>query len=271
MNFERSKVQMAGEGLFNAFNIEEWNKIKSPELKNKVFTIEEAQRLKEALLLDSKGHYYKGMISLSEAIFSVSRSQYSWATIKLYYSVFYFLRASLACNGYGFLRKQRELFHFSAKENESFLVSRDSTDHKATILLFVKLFSLDDKLQTNKINDENPYKWLMDKREHINYKYNTFLEPGMPEFWEEIHEITKEDKLNKWINRYLHDKNYDYCFLEEHACLSLPIKRMILTKKDMQNAGQSPVLDEEQQNCLKGILPSREKGVDLDILQILME
>ncbi|WP_168121268.1 hypothetical protein [Paenibacillus sp. HB172176] len=270
MNFERFEGQKTGESIFGASNVMDWKKVKAKDIKGKVLNQVEARKLKEALLVDSKGFYYKGVISLGEAIFSISRRQYSWATVKLYYSLFYMLRASLACNGYGFLRNFRDLYYYNAKENEKFLIPEDKTDHKGTIKLFIKIYAFDDKLQTNNINGENPYLWLMEKREMINYKSNTFVEPGIPDFWNEINESIKDDNLNRWLNRYIYDKSFIYCFLEEHACLALPLKRLLLTQKDMIAACQSTILSTDQQEYIKKILPSRRKKKDLDFLKLLI-
>ncbi len=59
----------------------------------------EREELKKRLLLDAGDYYQSALVSLVDGLRSIPSSFYSWSTVKLYYSVFYALRARLAIAG----------------------------------------------------------------------------------------------------------------------------------------------------------------------------
>ena len=60
-----------------------------------------------ALQDDARDAIYSGALSITEAIQGLDRQLYSWTTVKLYYSVFYLARASLALHGVGVVYQDR--------------------------------------------------------------------------------------------------------------------------------------------------------------------
>lgn len=50
---------------------------------------------KDGITDDIKSFYYKSVLSYVEGLAAVSRKNYTWATIKLYYSFYFGLRCSL--------------------------------------------------------------------------------------------------------------------------------------------------------------------------------
>ena len=53
---------------------------------------------------DAIDFFYSGILSFAEGIDSIFLKRFSWATVKLYYSIYYLIRASMAANGYATLR-----------------------------------------------------------------------------------------------------------------------------------------------------------------------
>jgi hypothetical protein len=218
--------------------------------------------LNEDLKSDAKYFYFKGILSLAQGLMDVKDRLYSWATVKFYYSNFYFLRSSLCIKGEGFFRHERELLYLTARSGQIFSqvkemhkdgkTSPTSSDHRATISLFKKLYGNNnlDQIQTNTIDSKNPYDWLIEQREIINYKQNTFLEPDLSEIWESIHNYVRKKKFEKLINDYLNDKTYIYCFQEEDALIALPIKRMQETKSDFVRYGITDLISNEKKKFL---------------------
>ena len=194
--------------------------------------------LKEDLKKDSLDYYYKGLLSLAQALDECKKTRYSWATVKLYYSLFYFLRASLAIKGIGFYRKERDLLRLDTKKGNLLAVCKENgrianSDHKATLGLFKELYGNTDILQSNQIEYKNSYQWLVEKREWINYKVRVFQEPECPDFWEETDKYIRKSKFVNIISDYFNDSSFIYCFQPENACLALPIQRFIKTQNEI--------------------------------------
>src|SRR5690348_12867745 len=64
-----------------------------------VLSAPEAHTLALALAADSKDFCQQSVISFIDALRATESGFFSWATVKLYYSVFYGLRALLALDG----------------------------------------------------------------------------------------------------------------------------------------------------------------------------
>ena len=64
-----------------------------------VLTQAERENLRLSLIEDAKNYYQSAAVSLVDSLRSISSGFYSWSAVKLYYSVFYALRARLAAAG----------------------------------------------------------------------------------------------------------------------------------------------------------------------------
>lgn len=254
MNFNRLRTQMAFEQMYNGMESEQWKSLKKRNILDREISREEAERFKETLKGDSKDFYFKGLLSLIEALSNIEKDLYSWATVKLYYSTYYLLRCSLTSNEIAVVRYKRDLFYIRCNENEKFKQPSMNQDHQAVIDIFVKLFAEDDKLQSNSIDDENSYGWIKDRREAVNYKNREFLEPVCPTFFTEISEIIKNGGIELLVKRIM-DDDYILTFQEEYAIIAIPLKRFLLTKETMIANGIDISLSNEKLEVLTKLLP----------------
>lgn len=255
MSFKRSRVQLICESLINCPDIQSWYQNRE-NFENYILTKNDKDRLLNDLNEDAKDFYFKGLLSLCESINSVYRNLYSWATVKIYYSVYYFLRSSLALKGYAVVRN-KSLYLLKAEIGERPLKKRGksyNSTHYGTIQYFKDLFEASDKLQSNLINGQNAYIWLMDRREQINYHEISFHDPSCSDFWEEISEYVNNGTIQNLLIKYFNDVNYIYCFQEDHACLALPIKRAIMTKEDFDDNKININLSIEKIELIKELL-----------------
>jgi hypothetical protein len=223
-----------------------------------ILTRHNALDLRSDLLEDAKDFYFKGVLSFCEAVNSISRTLYSWATIKLYYSVYYLLRSTLATK-YIALIRIRELFYLKANEGEQpkkITGRAGNTTHQGTIKVFERLFKLSDILQSNTIDGLNSYLWLMARREQINYREREFHDPGYPDFWQEVARTNASGQLNDLVSKYINDTRFIYSFQPDHACLALPVKRVILTKQDLTLEHVDTTFSTDQQHLLEDLLHS---------------
>jgi hypothetical protein len=72
-------------------------------------------RVQKALEEDAKDYYFSGLLSFVEALRGPPCGLSSWATVKLYYSVFYTLRAILALNEVAIFYPDNELLAFDSE------------------------------------------------------------------------------------------------------------------------------------------------------------
>jgi uncharacterized protein (UPF0332 family) len=216
---------------------------------------------------DSKHFFFKGVFSLLESLNSIENNLYSWTTVKIYYSVFYLLRASLATKGVGLFRWGRDAFYLGYdKPKFQKMDGLHKSDHKGVIFLQQKYYSTSDNLLQSKVEGEIPYYWLMDKREFVNYKHKTFKEPDAPEFWKKIKETITQKDINYLIDLYLNDTTLSFCFDEEHSILATPLQRLKLTCRDFENSGESSFIES---NKLDIINLEINRGVEFRLKQLL--
>ncbi len=233
--------------------------------------------LESDLLNDSRDFFFNGLLSLVQAISDARKMCYSWATIKAYYSLYYFLRSSLACRGFGICRYEKELFYLENKLGNTFQKihnggtlsgTTNNNDHSAVIELSKNiLYKLNniDILQSNTIDSRHPYDWFKDMRDIINYKKQSFLEPKYLDIWENIHDYSRKKTIEKIVNKYLNDSSNIYCFQTEDAILALPIKRFQLTKNDLNI--NNLTLSLEQMQFLKSTL-NMDKSISKHLVGI---
>lgn len=251
-SFDRNRGQLRCESIFNCNSLEDWQQA---DFKN--FTLNQAHAvlLTNDLLDDSKDFYFKGLLSFFESLDSIKRNLFSWATVKIYYSVYYFLRSSLALNGVAMIR-QKSLFYLKSLNGES-PVSRSNkkynSDHSGTINHFIDLFS-SDILLSQSIASTNVYDWIMNKREQINYRERTFNEPHHSDFWNDISNEINRGNFENLLNQYISDR-YILCFQEEHAILAIPLKRALLTKQQLDQEGIAVSINSDKIKVLEDLLP----------------
>jgi hypothetical protein len=266
-NFERHRAQLRCEELLDCSqDLLKWNNC---DFENYILTKPDASKLATDLLDDSIDLYFKGLLSLTEALSSINQRLFSWSTIKLYYSVYYFLRSSLASKGYGLIRR-KSLFLIKAFEGEKPQKKSNrkyNTDHEGTINYFQDTFSDSDILLSNNIDEKSSYLWIMEKRDQINYRERKFNEPDCSDFWDYINQQVEKNLLSDLIEKYIND-NYIYCFQENHAALAIPIKRAILTHVDLNNKFENRIIENDKLMVLKNIIDS--SSINTNILEILV-
>ena len=250
--FDRNRAQLRCESIFSCTTPEDWKLV---DFKNLQLSKANASLLHGDLREDSKDLYFKGILSLFDAIHSFDLGLYSWATVKIYYSIFYLLKCTLAANGIAIIR-QKSLFYLIANEGESPITKGNkkyNSDHSGTINYFIDLFT-SDLLLSQQIDSTNSYDWMMNRREQINYRERQFNEPNHSFFWNYLVAEKRNGKMEKLIRDYIVD-SFVLCFQEEHAVLAIPIKRIILTRKKMDDENINPSLSVAQKKMLENLIP----------------
>lgn len=234
INFNRNTAQVKYEQIISVPSPDELA-LHKDDFESHILTIGEANALQSTLKADALDFFFNGALCFAEGIDNVCQDRYSWAAIKLYYSIYYMLRASLAAKGYAILRCKR-VYRLHAKVGEK-PVSKPgknfSTTHEGTIGHYKDLFSTSDRLLTNTINSFETYEWMKDIREIVNYRSSTFLEPEFLSIWDTITQWIEDGKLKQLLEQFENDE-YVLCFQEEYAVIAIPFKRIIQTIDDFR-------------------------------------
>ena len=254
ISFNRHRAQLRCESIFNCTTPEQW---KSADFKSLQLNSSQAVLLSADLKEDAKDLYFKGLLSFFEGINSVNSKLFSWATIKVYYSLYYFLRSAMAANDVALIR-HKSLYHLRAivgaqpvsKGNKKY-----NSDHSGTINYYTDLFS-SDILLSQQIDSINAYEWLMNRREQVNYRERTFNEPNHSTFWDYIADQVDKGNLEHLIKDYYMDK-YILCFQEENAILAIPFKSALLTRNKLFAEKIDLSITEDRKNLLTNLLPTK--------------
>lgn len=237
INFDRNRTQVLFEQFIGVSSPDELVNNKDV-FKNYVISSTEATDLSNALRLDAIDFFYNGILSFSEGIDSIFSRRFSWATVKLYYSIYYLLRASLATKDIAVLRC-KSMYRLKANYGEKPYTTGNkayNTTHEGTIKHYKDLFAMSDRLLSNNIDDIDAYAWMMSAREIINYRSQTFKEPDCLDIWNEFSLSLESNSLSDLLKQ-LEDDPYVMCFQEEFAVVAVPIKRLKQTIADMASCG----------------------------------
>ena len=263
MRFERLRAQLECERIAGCKDAEKWAGYRLCWEQVKLSRAN-VRALRNALREDCKDLYFKGLLSLSEAVCSTDKCLYSWATVKLYYSVFYFLRCSLAIRGYAIVRN-KSLYLLRVQEGEGPIkknTDKYRNDHVCVINVYRDLYGHSDILQSNTIDGLNPYEWLMERRHQVNYREREFHDPDCAGFLQAIAARVQSKALGKLIETYVDDADYLYCFQPDHACLALPIKRALLTRQEFSTRGIALQLSDAKMKLVRTLLTVGSKQMN---------
>lgn len=181
----------------------------------------EARHLASLLKTDATNYLYSACISIAEALHAADRSLFTWATVKLYYSVFYMLRSSLALSGRVLAyngTKPRTLL-CQAGELPNSLTGNTKGTHQSVITYFSNCFPTSTLLSQD-ILGVSPFKWLMQRREDANYGAARFGDPNCPQHFIKITQLG----VRRATSEYINDESYLFAFDPEHAVIALPIE-----------------------------------------------
>lgn len=189
-------------------------------VSSKALGAAEASSLKSAVDQDARDAIYSGALTIAEAIQGLDRHLYTWATVKLYYSVFYFARAALALQGTCVFYVNSTPYSWLAAPGEV-PKKRAGNTHKVVLDVFRMQLSTH-VLLSQPIGVDEPHTWLMSKREAANYRIARFREPDAPDHFK----FVERHGVRQPVRDYLADNGHLFTFDPDHAMLSFPIAAM---------------------------------------------
>lgn len=224
----------------------------------------ELQSFRQALTDDAIDTYFKGAISLLEAITSINKGYQSWAIVKLYYSTFYFLRTFFASRDLGIVKCSSSIYTLSISAGAS-VVRRTGVkhrnqdvrgDHKTTFYIFEKDFGQSELILSNTIDGLTVFEWMMAAREDVNYRHPTFSEPQMDLFQPSM---TDPAQMIQWLKLYIEDQSGLYAFQEDHCCIATPLYLMAKLKTELNSRlGIQHAFSSDQQEAFANVLKGTE-------------
>lgn len=255
MSFDRRRVQETYEIEFGYTADQLISDEKN--IKNHRLSSLNVANLQLAANLDLIDYYFKALISLYEAIYALEKRNFSWATVKLYYCIFYLLQTELLLRGILIIRG-RFLHKLTLQVGESPEGKKDRSDHKGTISIYMDSFRSSDPLLSNQIGGEDSYVWFMHQRERINYRERYFNEPNHPDFWSgPVSNGIASGNAESVIEMYLNDDAMSFTFQEDHAIIALPLRKFLEVVRLLKNYGNPDILSTDQKNHLRNILKFR--------------
>lgn len=202
---------------------------------NKALSRAEALQLRRALVEDARDAIFSGVLTIGEAVQGLDRKLFTWATVKLYYSVFYLTRAMLGINGIGIFYVKRTPYLWTATAGE-LPCKRSGTTH-AVVLQAFEGFMPGSLLLSQAIGADEPFGWLMAKREEANYKIARFSEPSPPTHFANV----ERHGVRRLIGNYVADDTHLFTFDPDHAMLAFPIETMKLAFDALRKAGAAGI------------------------------
>jgi hypothetical protein len=184
-------------------------------------TVQEASQLQQLLHVDATNYLYSACVSIGDAAQAIDRTLFTWATVKLYYSTFYLLRALLALSGRALVYEGTKPRTLTCRPGEVPMSFSAKGTHQAIIAYFGKTFPRSPLLSQD-IGTDPPFHWLMHRREEASYNIGRFIDPQCPAHFAAIVRLG----VRRSTSEYVADSTYLYTFDPAHAILALPIETL---------------------------------------------
>ena len=267
IHFDRFRTQEKIEQLLGCYNLENW---KDYKFALSTFSTDDTNKdlLLDYLKEDTKDTYFKGIFSLLDALNDLHNGYSSWPVIKIYYSIYYFIRCYLATNNLACIKNNGFfVIPILGGQTKKF---NEKGDHKCLIKAFENFFPKCVWVLNHIVTDNKPvniFKWLMEYREIVNYRSRSFSEPDLNYFNIDL------EKLSDWVETYLNDDDYKFCFLKDHCLIAAPVRFAYDTRGQLErfldiSPETNSLLDESKIKVLEKLVKSAK--IDNSVLNKLM-
>lgn len=183
-----------------------------------VLSPSDAAHVSRFLPLDADDYYYSACLSVVDALRAIEAGFYTWSTVKMYYSVFYSLRAMLAWDNIALFRPVEAPFRVEGISGALPIWVDGKGSHKSMLNCFRRLRA-SHFLLSQPIGLSDGLGWLLEKREDANYAVPRFCEPEVPDHYQQILNLG----VRQAVAAYLTPANSLLTFDEEHAIVSYPL------------------------------------------------
>ncbi|MDR6469262.1 hypothetical protein J2777_002990 [Paraburkholderia graminis] len=251
------------EGHVGCRDLDRWDSYRQ-KIEECLITTEFLPVAVNALDQDAASLLHKGLLSFVGACSDLSLNNRSWAIVKLYYSLFYTVRARLCSRRHGLIRN-RSWYHFDVNSSGSAAIrlngrrDRYRNDHECALHLYEDIFANSDVLISNPVEGLPPFSWMMELRNIANYRLARFPDPEFPLDVTAKLGLIDASMLEKIIDDNISDSMHILMFQPEHAWIAIPMKQILAGHTDLVSRGQSialPAQQYEHTNRIFQVLPS---------------
>lgn len=222
IDYKRNRVQVYLE------NAVDWDyahtdetSLKALQLKAKEYVLSSVDcvKLKPLIKDDAYDYTYSAAVSFFNALENICFQNYSWATVELYYVIYYLCRAKLHFGNIA-LFSARQLYYLQISPGESIKQPPDvkNNTHDGTIKIFKKFFSTDFIL-SNKVDNIDSVDWIKNNREIVNYRSVDFKDPIHFPFLDKFKDLA----LLKRNIKLIIDEPFTFVFQSEFAMVGVPL------------------------------------------------
>jgi len=230
--------------------------VNKKDVRARVLTPVEAFNLSVALRSDAGDFYYSAWVSFLDALNGINNGFYTWATVKLYYSVFYAFRTSLALNGICTFHVSKSHYIVDAYPGKCPSSCIDHGTHKVVLKTFQRK-NLAYGLLSQQIDLTDAVDWLISKRESANYGVPRFSEPECSGLFEFIADIG----IRQTLNSYLAEASPLYVFDPDHAMVAYPLRALQLVGDHLRGSLPPTYVTDDEKRFL--LARARDKSGSL--------
>lgn len=168
---------------------------------------------------DAYDYIYSATVSFFNALENIYWQNFSWATVELYYVMYYLFRAKLHFGNIALFRARR-LYYLQIIPGEVIRHSpiKGNNTHEGTITVFKKFFPSDFILR-NTVDNIDSVDWIKNNREIVNYRSVDFKDPM---YFSYFCKFNKLSLLKRNIKLIIDDPSI-FVFQPEFSMVGLPL------------------------------------------------
>ncbi|MGC1275995.1 MAG: hypothetical protein WBC44_20000 [Planctomycetaceae bacterium] len=202
--------------------------------------------MRAALEVDAGDYYWSACISVVDGLRAVDAEFFTWSTVKMYYAVFYALRALLAWDGVTVFHVGTTPYWAKATAGAFPVWVPGIGTHQAVLACFRTLNPNSDFVTQPIEFADDGLAWMLEKREDANYNVSRFSEPAIPGYYASIAKLG----VRKAVGAYLDPKSGVTPFDKDHAVVAFPIA-VLAAAAAAANARGGAIVSEDELAFLK--------------------
>jgi hypothetical protein len=198
--------------------------------------------LSPAIDQDADDYFYSACMSVVDGLRATEAGFYTWSAVKLYYSVFYSLRAILGWDRIVIFHPlEAGAYAVAVTPGAHPVLMPGKGTHKSLLEYFRRTRRAHPILQQD-IELVDGLQWMLDKREGANYLTPRFCEPRIPDHFAKITSLG----VARATGAYFGDRSGLLSFDKDHAIVSFPLAVLRYAGDTAKKRGGAEISEEER-------------------------
>lgn len=238
MNFKRHDVQEFIEFNLGCLEVSRWKEY-LPSLLS--LNVDESikKKLDNCIESDTYSYLYKSIYTFTQALSNISRRNFNWGIVQLYYSCFYAIRTEILLSNHCIVRCKGLYMVENLIGRKFFQIKFNNItgDHQMAIALLKKLKKeqlIMDEILDTELEGDDAYTWLRKHRERSNYQLKNFSDPETDEIFSHIDQYFKSNEVFELLYFY-QTSSYEVCFDIDHSIIAIPFKKIQQVKNKIND------------------------------------